>query len=96
MARPVMTLATTKVIETLLRHPHQPTYARQVGKDTGLPSGTVAPILRRLETLGWLTAEWEDTTPREAGRPRRRYYQLAGNGIDEARRALTARKGRTP
>ena len=48
---------------------------------TRLPSGTVYPALRRLETLGLVRSDWE--TSREArdnARPRRRYYELTKTG----------------
>jgi DNA-binding PadR family transcriptional regulator len=45
-------------------------------------------MLARLETAGWLTSEWEAIDPREAGRPRRRYYKLTALGQNNARAAL--------
>ena len=54
----------------------------------GLPSGTIHPILARLEGLGWLESRWEDAIPREKGRPRRRYYRLSQDGAERARIAL--------
>jgi len=50
---------------------------------TALPSGTVYPILRRLEASGLVASDWEDDgRARKASRPRRRYYELtrAGRG----------------
>ena len=48
---------------------------------SGLPSGTVYPILRRLEDAGMLRSKWEAaTTARDDGRPPRRYYQITGAG----------------
>jgi PadR family transcriptional regulator PadR len=48
---------------------------------TGLPSGTVYPALRRLETQGFVESNWEgDVEARRASRPRRRYYQLTKAG----------------
>jgi PadR family transcriptional regulator len=58
---------------------------------TGLPSGTIYPALRRLETLGLVTSRWEDaSTARRADRPRRRYYELT----DEGRTHLAAADAR--
>jgi DNA-binding PadR family transcriptional regulator len=44
---------------------------------TGLPSGTVYPVLRRLELEGLVRSRWEkaERAQRE-GRPPRRYYEL--------------------
>ncbi len=48
---------------------------------TRLPSGTVYPALRRLESMGFVDSDWEENaTSRKHGRPRRRYYQLTKTG----------------
>jgi PadR family transcriptional regulator PadR len=48
---------------------------------TRLPSGTVYPALRRLETLGMVRSDWEtDKEARANARPRRRYYELTKAG----------------
>ena len=51
---------------------------------TDLPSGTVYPILRRLERESLVSAHWEDASiAHEEQRPPRRYYELtaAGNAV---------------
>jgi len=56
---------------------------------TGLPSGTVYPILRRLEAAGLVKSRWEAVgIARDEGRPPRRYYQLTGAGADALQEAL--------
>src|SRR5687768_7823084 len=56
---------------------------------TGLPSGTVYPILRRLEASGLVKSRWEAVhVARDEGRPPRRYYQLTGAGADALAEAL--------
>ena len=48
---------------------------------TGLPDGTVYPILRRLERKGVLEGVWEgEDRAKEEHRPPRRYYRLTGLG----------------
>jgi PadR family transcriptional regulator PadR len=48
---------------------------------TGLPSGTIYPALRRLESLELVASDWEkDDNARKEGRPRRRYYTLTQMG----------------
>lgn len=55
---------------------------------SGLQSGTVYPILRRLEMAGMLRARWEAiANAREAQRPPRRYYQITGAGAQALRDA---------
>jgi DNA-binding PadR family transcriptional regulator len=60
---------------------------------TGLPSGTVYPILRRLDREGLVRGHWEkpETAQREQ-RPPRRYYELTAGG--EALLAEAARRYR--
>lgn len=60
-----------------------------------LPSGTVYPLLRRLEASGLVRSRWEDEEKAHAeGRPARRYYELTGEGeaaLAEARERIAAR-----
>jgi PadR family transcriptional regulator, regulatory protein PadR len=53
---------------------------------TGLPSGSVYPILRRLEHDGLARSKWEPARlAQQEQRPPRRYYELTADG--EARLA---------
>jgi PadR family transcriptional regulator PadR len=55
---------------------------------TRLPSGTVYPVLRRLERLGLVGSAWEDDgRARKANRPRRRNYQLTRAGREQLNEA---------
>jgi DNA-binding PadR family transcriptional regulator len=48
---------------------------------TDLPSGTVYPILRRLNDDGLVKSRWErDAVARRQQRPPRRYYELTAAG----------------
>jgi PadR family transcriptional regulator, regulatory protein PadR len=85
---PRMTLPTQLVLRALLAEPTQEMYGLQVCAAAGLPSGTIHPILARFERLGWLESRWEDASPEEEGRPRRRYYRLTEDGAERARIAL--------
>jgi PadR family transcriptional regulator PadR len=51
-----------------------------LARDTKIQSGTLYPILLRLEEAGWLESRWEVLSPSELGRPRRRLYKLTGIG----------------
>ena len=52
---------------------------------TGLPSGTVYPVLRRLEREAAVESEWEgEAQASEAGRRRRRIYRLTESGTHVA------------
>jgi PadR family transcriptional regulator PadR len=88
MPAPRMTIPTQLVLRALLDDPAVEHYGVEISTQAGLPSGTVHPILARLEGVGWLTSRWEDVDPREAGRPARRYYQLTPDGVQRAQVAL--------
>ncbi|HEY2576071.1 MAG TPA: helix-turn-helix transcriptional regulator [Streptosporangiaceae bacterium] len=93
-AGPKMTLPVQLVLRALLADPSQEMYGLQICTEAGLPSGTIHPILARLEGWGWLESRWEDTDPAEQGRPRRRYYKLTRAGALRAQHALDT--ARTP
>ena len=90
-----MTIPTQLVLRTLLTNPTQERYGVEIGAAAGLPSGTVHPILARLEGVGWLTSRWEAIDPRAEGRPARRYYQLTPDGVELAGAALARAYGAT-
>jgi PadR family transcriptional regulator, regulatory protein PadR len=90
-----LTLPTQLVLRALLETPARERYGLELGQAAGLPSGTIHPILARLERIGWLVSEWEDVEPREQGRPRRRYYRLTPDGAEQARTALARAYGST-
>jgi DNA-binding MarR family transcriptional regulator len=83
-----MTITMQLVLRALLTAPGREVYGLEVVRATGLPSGTVYPILSRLEGAGWLEKRTEDIDPRKAERPKRHYYKLTGQGIKEAREAM--------
>ena len=83
-----MSLQTQAVLRVLLDEPLAEHYGLEVSKAAGLPSGSLYPILARLEQHGWVTSNWEKLDEREAGRRRRRYYQLTPDGAARAREAL--------
>ncbi len=89
---PRMTLPTQLVLRVLLCEPTRQMYGLEISAAAELPSGTIHPILARLEQAGWLESRWEDVDPREKGRPRRRYYRFAPDGVALACTAL-ARAG---
>lgn len=64
------------------------TYGFDVMEATGLSSGTVYPILARLERRRLVSSSWEDpSVHRDTGRPARKYYRLTDAGrevLDEA------------
>lgn len=88
-AAPRMTIPTQLVLQVLLADRAREMYGLQICAKAGLPSGTIHPILARLEhEFGWLESRWEDVSPSEKGRPRRRYYRLTEDGAGHAAIAL--------
>jgi PadR family transcriptional regulator, regulatory protein PadR len=85
-----MTASVLKVMAALLTAAGEERYGLQVMQATGLPSGTLYPILVRLEGAGWVESRWEETDPAAEGRPARRYYRLTAEGAAEARREVAA------
>jgi PadR family transcriptional regulator PadR len=63
-------------------------YGLELMDRTGLKSGTLYPVLARLEQAEWISSTWEDADPRDAGRPRRRYYELTALGQRAGHAAL--------
>ena len=88
MAEPRMTRTTQAVLRVLLDDPAGRRFGLEIGAVTGLPSGTIHPILARLENLGWVQSGWEDVDPGATERPRRRYYRVSEDGLAAARVAL--------
>lgn len=64
-----------------------PLYGLDIADRLSILSGTLYPLLGRLERKGWLTSKLEDVDPHEVGRPRRRFYELSGEGEEHARMA---------
>jgi len=85
MPRPRLTTPVLKVMAALLADRSAERYGLQLMQDTGLPSGTLYPILVRLERAGWVESRWEGADPVAEGRPNRRYYRLTAEGAVAAR-----------
>lgn len=82
--------ATLDVLEALLG-PDDELYGLKIAKMIERPTGSVFPILARLEDLGWVVSEWEQGDPGLRG-PRRRFYRLSPDGVAGARTMLDGRR----
>ncbi len=69
-----------KVLGALVSSTADELSGAQIARITKLPSGTLYPILMRLERAKWVASRWETEAPQELGRPRRRFYQITGAG----------------
>lgn len=85
---PRMTVQTQAVLAQFLATPTSDQYGLELGRAAGLQSGTIYPILARLEACGWIASAWEDVDEAAVGRRARRYYHLTGEGERAARAAL--------
>jgi DNA-binding PadR family transcriptional regulator len=79
-----MSLQTLKVLEVFLENPTQQLSGADVHQRCGIASGTLYPILLRLESAGWFVSQWESIDPSRAGRPRRRLYRMTNTGLKRA------------
>ena len=79
-----MSLQTLKELEAFLENPTDPLSGSDVQKRSRLASGTLYPILLRLEAAGWFVSRWESIDPAAEGRPRRRLYRITPSGLAEA------------
>lgn len=73
-----ITHPTALVLEALARGYH---HGFDIMDATNLPSGTVYPILRRLDREALTTSRWEgERIAQREQRPPRRYYELTAEG----------------
>jgi DNA-binding PadR family transcriptional regulator len=85
---------TAAVLSALAQGPARWRHGYDLAKETGLASGTLYPILMRLEQRGVLEARWQ--RPERPGRPARHAYRLTGEGrrlAQESAPALRLRLG---
>jgi PadR family transcriptional regulator PadR len=87
-----VTLQTQLVLRILLRNLQGEHYGLEIAKAVGLPSGTIYPILARLESAGWIESDWEVINESVEGRRKRRYYRLTGFGATRAADAVARTK----
>lgn len=66
----------------------EPMWGLRVAKQVNRPTGSVYPILDRLEDAGHVTSRWDDDAERSG--PRRRLYQLTDSGSGWAQEQIDA------
>jgi PadR family transcriptional regulator PadR len=86
--QPRLSLQALRVLALLAERPQQGLAGAEIRRSTGIASGTLYPILARLEAAGWLQSRWEQVDPSEVGRPRRRFYSLTAVGAREVARTF--------
>jgi PadR family transcriptional regulator, regulatory protein PadR len=83
-----LTHATLKVLTSIQGSLSVELSGSEIARATGLASGSLYPILLRLERAGLLKSHWENVDPSEVGRPRRRLYRMTGVGAKMTRAAM--------
>lgn len=85
-----VTAPTVDVLSILLESAG-PVFGLEIMKRSGRPSGTVYPILERLERQGWIASEWEEHTDTQLRR--RRVYTFTPEGAAAARGVVAGARG---
>jgi PadR family transcriptional regulator PadR len=86
-----VTAAILDVLQVLLATPGGGCHGFAIAKEARRPTGSVYPILARLERFGWVESYWESEQP-EHGRPRRRLYSLTPEGLLATKAAVEERR----
>jgi len=71
------------LLAALLQQPRSWHYGYELSKHTGLKSGTLYPLLIRLNDQGLLESKWMEPDP--PGKPPRHAYKLGSSGLAFAR-----------
>lgn len=90
-----ITVPVARVLAALVADPDADHYGMALIQATGLPSGTLYPILARLKEAGWVEKRWEEIDPVAAGRPARAYYRITPAALPTARGHLAELHERT-
>ncbi|MFC5835702.1 PadR family transcriptional regulator [Nonomuraea insulae] len=83
-----LTTTVASVLKIFLEDVSMPRYGFELMRQARLQSGTLYPILARLEAAGWIEGRRENIDPSEEGRPARRLYFLTADGATVARQSL--------
>ena len=92
--QPKMTPQVQTVLKAFLEDPDTEHFGLDLIAATGMLSGTVYPILARLEDAGWLHSHLVDVHYEDIGRRARRLFGLTPEGHEKARSALEAAQKR--
>jgi DNA-binding PadR family transcriptional regulator len=77
------------VLSLFIKAPERERFGLEIITETGIPSGSLYPILHRFEERGFLDSSWEDFSKAvaEGRRPRKR-YKLSSEKTQAARAQL--------
>ena len=89
-----MSRQTLALFRAFLAQPRDWRYGYDLSRETALKSGTLYPILMRLNQRGWLETRW--TEPESPGRPPRHMYRLTPEALRSARDTVGPKAARAP
>lgn len=84
------THALVQVAIAIMASPRDKQWGYDLAKRTGVRSGVLYPILRRMLDDEWITDGWEAEADTGGKRPPRRYYELTNKGMAELGAVLRA------
>jgi len=86
---------TLRILESLLVRPADWRHGYAISQATDIASGTLYPVLMRLEKQGWLETRWEELGKEShVGRPPRHLYRLTSEARSWAREELEDARAR--
>ena len=88
---PRLSSQTIRVLEQFVQRPATWRYGYELSRVTGLKSGTLYPILMRLEDCALLETRWVST---EDGVPPRHTYRLTSSGLELVQAKLSEARPR--
>lgn len=77
-----------KVLACFLDDAREETAGSDIMRAVGIASGSLYPMLVKLEAAGWIHGRWEEGAPRDIGRPNKRLYRITREGRMELRRVV--------
>jgi len=80
----------TLVLKAFVDRPGKSLYGYEIMQIAGISSGTMYPLLLKLEEQGLVASNWENADPTSEGRPRRRLYRITAEGQRTIADTLTA------
>jgi PadR family transcriptional regulator, regulatory protein PadR len=89
-----VTAAVSRVLAAFLEDSQAVRYGLELMRASGHSSGTLYPILLRLQNAGWVETSWEQNDQATPSRPARRHYRLTPDGLTVARTELAAARAR--
>jgi PadR family transcriptional regulator, regulatory protein PadR len=84
-----LTVPFLKTITVFINSPSRQYSGADICRETKLFSGTVYPLLYKLEEKGWIKGAWEEIDPHKEGRPKKRLYQITSSGVVHGRKLVT-------